>query len=239
MEPGQFLLLSVILLVGSLLVVGGAFIGLRSRRKSKGADSDPFASTTADAPPPAPDIEAVSSKREPMLARLPEWQRKLPPDVLLVSRDAASGDWVVEIEGQRYRRLSDVHDDKAATKILAAIEGLKLFAGLGPPATPEPNAASPAPASSAPLPPAGARRAGMAAYPAPEGSIIAQIEKILQRELTFHADLKDRAIHMGATPDGSLLIEVDDVYYRTPDDIPDPNVREVVMLAVRTWEKSS
>ena len=79
---------------------------------------------------------------------------------------------------------------------------------------------------------------GLASYPAPEGSIIAQIETILQRELTLHPDLLDRSIHMGATSDGSLLIEIDHTFYKSPNDVPDPKVHEVVLRAVRTWEKS-
>jgi hypothetical protein len=88
-------------------------------------------------------------------------------------------------------------------------------------------------------PPTGSRRAGQATYPAPQGSIIAQIETILQRELSLRPELSNRTIHMGALPDGSLVIEVDVGFYRTPDEIPDPRVRDVVMFAVRTWEKSS
>lgn len=250
MDTGQFLLLAGAILLGALLVLGGALIGLRSRRKSEQAGEDPSAQATIEPIESAAPLEAVkdtpSSRRE-TLSRLSEWQRKLPPDVIVLNRDVASGEWIVEIEGQRYRRLSDIHDDKAASKIVSAIEGLKVFAGivsLAPEAArPDPFPAQPRaepPASDAPLPPpVGPRKLRQATYPAPEGSIIAQIETILQRELSLHPELGDRAVHMGALPDGSLLIEVDVNFYRSPDEIPDPRVRELVMLAVRTWEKSS
>ena len=243
MEPEQFLLLGAILLAGALLVVGGAFLGLRARRQSDNAD--PLKPASAETPFPATANELSRSKREPP-TWLSDWQRKLPPDTILVSRDPSTREWSVEVEGQRYRRLGDVHDDKAAKKILSAIEGLKMFAGITPTA-PAPEPASPpiAPLPATTLTPASnsatyvARRSRQAIYPAPEGSIIAQIETILQRELTLQPDLSQRSIHMGAQPDGSLLIEVDLNFYKSPDEIPDPRVRDLVMLAVRTWEKSS
>ncbi|HLF25377.1 MAG TPA: hypothetical protein VJG32_03485 [Anaerolineae bacterium] len=243
MDTGQFLLLGGVILIGALLVAGGALAGLRSRRRNEESGDDPFKPAAAE----TPRIEAAAPappKREPAI-RLSEWQRKLPPDVVVLHRDSASGEWVVEIEGQRYRRLSDIHDDKAATKILSAIEGLKVFAGLTATALaePAPAAAQPTPgqpeSAALPAPPVGPRKLRSATYPAPEGSIISQIETILQRELTLHPEFGNRAIHMGAAPDGGLLIEVDTNFYKSPDDIPDPRVRALVMLAVRTWEKSS
>jgi len=243
--PEQFLLLGGAILLGALLVLGGALIGVRSRRRGTDESEDPSATAPTEAPPSKDVSEALPTKREPS-KWLSEWQRKLPPDVIVVSRDAESGEWLVEIEGQRYRRLSDIHDDKAATKIASALEGLRVFAGIGTSKPSEsapslPFAASPALAESeTPLPPpSGPRKLRQATYPAPEGSIIAQIETILQRELALRPELAHRTIHMGALPDGSLVIEVDVSFYRAPDEIPDPRVRDVVMLAVRTWEKSS
>ena len=238
-------------MLGALLVVGGVLIGIRSRRQGASGSGAPVA--------PAPGREP----RIGMRGWLSELQRKLPPDVILLSRDASTGEWLVELEGQRYRRLADIHDDRAATKILSAIEGLRVFAGIAAappsqPAQPTPTHPSASPSTSLraglPTPSGrGLRRAGPepappagpvltasqpATYPAPEGSIIAQIEAILQRELERRPDLNGRTIHMGTTPDGSLLIEVDRDFYRSPDTIPDPRVRDVVMSAVRAWEKS-
>jgi len=58
-------------------------------------------------------------------------------------------------------------------------------------------------------------------------------------ELGRRPDLAIRSIHMGALPDGSLVVEVDGSFYRTPDEIPDAATREIVLRAVRTWETSS
>ena len=239
MEPGQFLLFSGILLVALLLLLGGAIVTLRSRRRGEASHEDRVAQERAS----APSAEPAAAPRSDLANRLGDWQRKLPPDAVLLSRDAPTGEWIVELEGQRYRRLSDIHDDRAAAKILSAIEGVKRFAGLTPAEPAAPASAPPVPSASGPAAAPAAttpRKAGsgLASYPAPEGSIIAQIETLLQRELTLHPDLLDRNIHMGATSDGSLLIEIDHTFYKSPNDVPDPKVREAVLRAVRTWEKS-
>ncbi|HKZ85615.1 MAG TPA: hypothetical protein VJ793_18410 [Anaerolineae bacterium] len=231
MEPEQLILIVGALLIGALLVLGGILAGLRGRRRSKSDHGRLPAAASGQAP-----------KREPPY-RMNEWPRKLPPDVVLLARDAATGEWVVEIEGQRYRRLGDVHDDKAAAKIVSAIDGLKAFAGLASKASPESTAPQRISVVSDPgppvPPPTGPRRPKQATYSAPEGSIIAQIEQILQLELGRRPDLAIRSIHMGALPDGSLVVEVDGSFYRTPDEIPDAATREIVLRAVRTWETSS
>ncbi len=226
-------------LVGALLVAGGVLIGLRSRRQATDKPADPFTPPT-EAPDAAPVVEAAAKREAPTW--LSSWQRKLPPDVILLSRDAATGEWLVELEGQRYRRLAEVHDDRAASKILGALEGMEAFAGITQMIPAEPAPLPPAPTQPAPPPPVSGSTAGrmrQATYPAPAGSIIAQIEAMLQRELALRPEFGERAIHMGALPDGSLVIEVDLNFYKSPNDIPDPRVRDVVMAAVRTWEKSS
>jgi hypothetical protein len=235
MEPEQLILIVGALLIGSLLVLGGILAGLRGRRRGKSDRGDLPAAAAGQTP-----------KQEPP-SWLNEWQRKLPPDVVLLARDSASGAWLVEIEGQRYRRLSDVHDDKVAMKIVSAIDGLKAFAGL--PSAPQRLSAISDPESTAPqrtgapqspLPPLTEPRGPKpATYSAPVGSIIAQIEQILQLELGRRPDLASRSIHMGALPDGSLVVEVDGSFYRAPDEIHDAAAREIVLRAVRMWETSS
>ena len=251
-DTGQVLLVFGILLLGSLLLMGGAWVTLRSRRQraeddtsssqttvgkvvSKLAGEDVASSQPTDLA--ATSVDKPATTRAELASRLSDWQRKLPPDYVLLNRDAAAGEWIVEVEGQRYRRLSDIHDDRAAAKILAAIEGMKNFAGLT--LVEDSSAPLPPPTQAAPATgPAKPARSGLATYPAPPGSIIAQIEIILQRELALHQDLLDRSIHMGAAPDGSLLIEIDRNFYKSPNDIPELRVREIVLRAVRTWEKS-
>ena len=61
----------------------------------------------------------------------------MPPDAILVLRDPASSEWVVEVNGMRYNSLKDIHDDRAASKVLEALSGLQRFAGTIPIIKPE------------------------------------------------------------------------------------------------------
>ena len=265
MEGTSFLIITVGLLLGVLLVFGGVLSFVRSRRKKDESDADlslvssarPIERSTGSAPgwlerlkgnSASPSSAGTETEASAAHATAPagesssslglDLRRKLPPDTIVLTREPGTGDWLIEVDGQRYRRLSDIHDDKAASKILGALEGMKSFAGLSAQAPAAPLRPGPSSATPAPLPPA-VRRSGQATYPAPQGSIIAQIETILQRELALHADVAHRHVHMGVAPDGSLLIEVDTSFYRTPDEIPDRRIHDLVKLAVHTWEKSN
>lgn len=248
MEGSQFVIITIGLLLSVLLIIGGALSFLRSRQQ-KDEDKDDLSllkSSSASEPSnreleqlddelPVPDwLKEESEDKSKQPTRIGDLRRKLPPDVILLTRDEETDEWHVEVDGQHYRRLSDVHDDNAATKILNALEGMKAFAGLGTQQLKQSSA--PTPRQS--MPPA-SRKAGLATYPAPKGSIIAQIDTVLQRELALHPDVAHRNIHMGTAPDGSLLIEVDDDFYRAPEEISDQRVHDLIKFAIHTWERSS
>ena len=187
----------------------------------------------------------------------------LPVDAIVVLRDPVSNDWVVEVNGLRYQNLKDIHDDKAATKVLAAIGGLQRFAGAIPIMTPPPAAEKPAAPSASPIVPAGeaspvvspdrapnlepvivaalaqASPATKPKYPAPAGSLLDQIEKVLQRNLLKDPVLAPRRVHIGAASDGSLLVEVDWNTYKSVDDVPDDRVRTMIKTSIQEWERTA
>jgi len=76
-------------------------------------------------------------------------------------------------------------------------------------------------------------------YPAPPNSILAQIETILQRNLIRYPELADRKIHIGAAPDGSLLIEVDRQLYHHADEIAELPVSDFIKAAIQEWERTA
>lgn len=168
-----------------------------------------------------------------------------PADAIVVLREAVSNDWVVEINGMRYLSLKDIHDDKAATKVLAAIGGLQRFAGTIPivpageaiPVVSPDRAPKLEPAIVAAL--AQASPAAKSKYPAPAGSILDQIEKVLQRNLIKDPVLAQRRVHIGAAADGSLLIEVDWDTYKSADDVPDDHVRTMIKTSIQEWERAA
>ena len=75
-------------------------------------------------------------------------------------------------------------------------------------------------------------------FPAPKDSILDQIENVLQRKLLKNPALIERHIHIGAEPDGSLLIEVDQDFYKSADEVRDEAVRTVIKAAIQDWERS-
>lgn len=256
----RFFIIAGIVGLALLLLVVGLIAALRSRNKQTLADS-PVDSTPA--PSWMKNIAGAAGKTltgtAPVVAA--------PPDAIVVLRDAASNDWVVEINGLRYQSLKDIHDDKAAGKVMAAIEGLRQFAGLSSAAATAP--ALPATATGEPpvpvpiVPPgesipfvspdstprlepvivsALAQTAAPSTkpkYPAPAGSILDQIEKVVQRNLLKDPDLTSRRIHIGAAADGSLLIEVDWSTYKSADEVPEGRVRDLIKASIQEWERTA
>ena len=151
----------------------------------------------------------------------------------------------------RYDNLKDIHDDRAASKVLEALSGLQRFAGTIPiikpelktplgvvPATPAQPAKDIEP-SVAQAMKKGSAVTSTALRPAPPNSILDQIEKILQHNLMRYPEFAERKIHVGAADDGSLLIEVDRQFYQHADEVPDLTIRGVIKAAILEWERSA
>jgi len=240
----RFIPLVTIIGLGLLLALIGLALAWRQRSKKPGAHE------VVSTDKPSPDwVKSIAGTTGKTLTRT--GGAILPADAVVVTRDAASGGWVVEMNGMRYEALKDIHDDRAASKVLAALSGLQQFAGIAapqvnrdlkstptvlPPSNPpvlglEPTVAQ-ALAQSGPAP-------TLPLYPAPPNSILAQIETILQRNLIRYPELADRKIHIGAAPDGSLLIEVDRQFYHHADEIADLPVRDFIKAAIREWERTA
>jgi len=240
----RFIPIVIILGVAMLLVLLGVVLALRQRNKTP-ADHEAVVSDK-----PAPDwMKGLAGTAGKALTRTPA--ANIPTDAILVLRDPESSDWVVEVNGMRYANLKDIHDDRAASKVLEALSGLQRFAGTIPIIKSELKA----PLGILPAAPAkpdqdiepsvaqalkkGSAAANTALYPAPPNSILEQIEKILQHNLMRYPEFADRKIHVGAAPDGSLLIEVDRQFYQHADEVPDLTIRGVIKAAIQEWERAA
>jgi hypothetical protein len=225
-------------------VLIGVLLALRQRPKGSTAHE----AVTSDKPAPewAKGLAGTAGKA---LTRIPA--ANVPADAILVLRDPASSEWLVEVNGMRYRSLKDIHDDRAAGKVLEALSGLQRFAGTIPIVKPELKAPSGGVAST-PVAPAkkiepsvaqamkpGSATVSTALYPAPPNSILDQIEKILQHNLMRYPEFAERKIHVGAASDGSLLIEVDRQFYQHADEVPDLTIRGVITASIQEWERSA
>jgi hypothetical protein len=244
MPLGQFLLVAAIMLVALILVAVGLVVAIRGQAKRAQAHA-PATEEKA-----APDwVKNIAGAAGKTIARTPNAAPSLPPDAMIVMRDPASGEWLIELNGMRYHSLKDIHDDRAASKVLEALSGLQHFAGsiplFGSPPAEQAKPAPPAALSSEKaeripiIPVEPPRPRSQPRHPAPTNSILEEIEKILQRNLMKHPDLSDKVIHIGADSDGSLLIEVGWENYKLPDDVPDPAIRDMIKSSIQEWERTS
>jgi hypothetical protein len=242
MTLDRFIPLVAVLSIALLLMMIGILLALRQRTKTP-APHEPVADDK-----PAPEwVKGLAGAAGKTVTRTSAVG--IPPDAILVLRDPATTDWVVEVNGMRYPSLKDIHDDRAASKVLEALSGLQRFAGtipivkaelkapLGVPAAP----ATPAPGLEPSVAQALQKNAitSPALRPAPPNSILDQIEKILQHNLMRYPEFADRKIHVGAAEDGSLLIEVDRQFYPHADEVPDLMIRNVIKSSIQEWERSA
>lgn len=84
-----------------------------------------------------------------------------------------------------------------------------------------------------------ARRAARLQSDAPSSrSFVEEIEEILQRFIRTYPSFIGKRVHVGTGPGGGIRIQVENEFYDTPDDIPDPEIRGIIKAAIQEWEKS-
>jgi hypothetical protein len=174
-------------------------------------------------------------------------------DELRIGHAPANGALVIELDGRRYRQLSDLPSEESRRQVLAIIGELTVFAqGLAvpaqtsQPATPAPNeflkqlstaASAPAPLKSYSLIES-LRTPTPKPAPMPIG-IAGQVEQILQQQLADNPTLRGWSIHIVTAPDGSLQLTVEGQSLPWPDGVPDGPVRDAVQKAIRVWEQTA
>jgi hypothetical protein len=251
----RFFIIAGIIGLALVLLTVGLIAAVRSRRTPT-IDKSPIDGT----PAPAWVKNIAGAAGKTLTGTSPAVNA--PGDAIVVLRDAVLNQWVVEVNGLRYQNLKDIHDDKAASKVMAAIDGLRRFAGIS--ITTAPVAATADKSAAAPIPivPPGASipfvspdnvsriepvivtaltqtTATKPKYPAPAGSILDQIEKVLQRNLLRDPAMIARRIHIGAAGDGSLLIEVDWSTYKSAEEVPEVRVRDLIKASIQEWERTA
>lgn len=68
-------------------------------------------------------------------------------------------------------------------------------------------------------------------------AFVDEIEAILQGYIRQLATPLSQEVHVGSGPDGLLQIQVGLTRYNHPDDVPDPEVRQLIKAAVAEWER--
>ena len=64
-----------------------------------------------------------------------------------------------------------------------------------------------------------------------------EIDRIFQSKLNA-SSLGVVDAQVETNPDGGVRIRVGTVYYNSPDEVPDPRLRELLKLAIAEWDRS-
>jgi hypothetical protein len=100
--------------------------------------------------------------------------------------------------------------------------------------------------SAAPQPASPPQRRGLFGRPKPapaepllpELNLAAQINDIAQARLRYSPLAATTQLQITSDPGGGILINVNGAIYRGPEDIPHPEVKELIKASIKEWEKS-
>jgi hypothetical protein len=70
---------------------------------------------------------------------------------------------------------------------------------------------------------------------APAGSIVSQIDSILQARIAG-TSLEDRGVFLAQSPEGGVMVYVGLTKYMGIDDVPDPEIKAAIRAAITEWE---
>jgi hypothetical protein len=70
---------------------------------------------------------------------------------------------------------------------------------------------------------------------APAGSIVSQIDSILQARLTG-SPLEDRGVFLAQSPEGGVSVYIGLTKYNGIEDVPDPEIKAAIRAAIAEWE---
>jgi len=178
------------------------------------------------------------AKDEPLPQAIPA----LPPEdhsLLNVAQDN-SGALRLKLDGKRIE--TDSLDPEQRKRLIAILTLIRPWleapapaqqpAAQSAPARPaSAPASSPAPASR-PAPPPAVEGDDAAAAP---GSIVAQIDSILQAQITG-TPLVEKGIRLQESPEGSVIVWVGIQKYQGIEDVPDEQIKAAIRAAISAWE---
>jgi hypothetical protein len=170
---------------------------------------------------------------------------------------------VVELDGQRYRRLFDIRDGEVGRRVMAIINRLVAFSkGQESRATSEPVPDSRAPVQTEATvrsqsrvyleqlqqPEVESKKPLITADPVPFRrrsdaqnlhitlNLAKEIDELVQIRIRALPEFSQRYIHVVNAVDGGLGFQVDGVRYGEIDAIPDPQVQTLIRTAISDWE---
>jgi hypothetical protein len=203
-----------------------------------------------------PDVRPSIAEKTPDSA-----QSQAPTYFLALTRGLDG--WEIYVRGQRYRSLDAVLDVQTRDEVVDAIRALARFAqeyvqrqrgaGWSPTATPgggvARDSAPPRPSELTPVQASPSRPPYVAAMegsprrspssPAliPSINLAQEIGEIVDEMLAKSPELQGHAVTLTSGLSGGIVFAVDGKLYREMDEIPHPEIRELIRRATKEWER--
>lgn len=216
---------------------------------------------------PSPKADRLKPAKAGLEADAPAAAATGPREVLRVLRDAVTEELFVEVAGQRYSHLADIHQSSVREGLRSTLRDLEAFAGGA--STVPPVVAMPVPQPEpVPLTPSltnvgAAKQATPATAPGtgpllapsmnpfkqmlvlrdlakvqlPPVKTIAEQIDEIVQEKLGNSPLAARGVKVHTGPKGNALFRADGQDYEAVDEVPDNEIRGLIRAAVAEWEK--
>jgi hypothetical protein len=192
--------------------------GYKKRRKEEAAEK---ANAPVLPPPPVP---------EPVQIKVDD------PGILRIKNE--SGYLALDLDGTRVDTKALTTDQrKRLIEMLNLmrpwLEGKPVAVPVNSPAAESPQSAPlPAPQPPAPRTPVLAKEERPIA---PAGSIVSQIDSILQARIAGTA-IEEKGVFLAQSPEGAVMVYVGLTKYQGIDEVPDPEIKAAIRAAITEWE---
>jgi hypothetical protein len=203
------------------------------KRKKEEATEKANAPAPVLPPPPAPAPEPVHIKvDDPGLLRIKndEGYITLDLDGTRVDTSAMTAD-----QRKRLIEMLNLMRPWLEGKPVAAPTKSEIPPSSQPAAVVPPPQAAPV---AHPSPPVAARPVTIAKEDrpaAPAGSIVTQIDSILQARIAG-TSIEERGVFLTQSPEGGVMVYVGLTKYAAIDDVPDPEIKAAIRAAITEWE---
>ncbi len=174
-------------------------------------------------------------------------------EVMRIWRDLADGSLIIQMGGQRYRKMDEIDSPELRRRFQALVRELGRIAFQPAKQGPSQQQAA-APMQPAPPPPSTSKpqqkrphmleqvvrvSTGQPATPEPaeeeQVGIAHQIEEFLQQKLSQSAAFRHRSIHVRTGHDGGIRIEVDGHFYDAVDEVEEDEARAFIQDTIQEW----
>jgi hypothetical protein len=198
--------------------------GYKKRKKEEASET-----ANTPLPPPSPAPEPVQIKVD-------------DPGLLRIKNE--SGYITLDLDGTRVDTTSMTADQRK--RLIEMLNLMRPWLEGKPTAAPAMSQPAPAaapsqaaPVTPVPAPQPAAPRPGVMAKEerpiAPAGSIVSQIDSILQARIAG-TPLEDKGVFLAQSSEGGVMVYVGLTKYMGLDDVPDPEIKAAIRAAITEWE---